>query len=379
MLIENPTSAESQTLIPALLVQGSTTDQQKIDFLLAASPQQPVPWPGNPNATAQDFLGGLLVARPASQELPIAAIWVHPAPGSTALLGKPVSLIYGTNGFEIDLAPPGLEIQIQLVANALKWATLEWSGSSTCELLQAVAEPGDRDFASALQQNGLQKLVDLVYLSSPTLAISAPTSGDPRLDTVRRSAFHETDNQVFSVAPPHNDNLERWYRLLAETYVESRDCPAINGRRSLANTVAGYIASGTYWQRGWVIGRDVAPPSFNKSPKPSSNASEVNPIGTDFGGLILADHPTNDFMELIYFGISPLARGKGWGIRILQEAARLAQQNGRSRIITAVDRQNLPALRVYAAANYTALEERTVFARFFPVSNPGFDDTPRIR
>ncbi|MBL8854244.1 MAG: GNAT family N-acetyltransferase [Planctomycetaceae bacterium] len=379
MLIENPTPTESKTLIPALLVQGSPADQQKIDFLLSASPHQLVPWPGNPDATAHDFLGGLLVARPATNKLPIAAVWAHPAPGATALLGKPVSLIHGTHGFEMDLKPPSMEIQSQLIAKALKWSTLEWSGSSTCELLQAVAEPNDHDFSSALQQNGLQKLVDLVYLSSPLLPISPPAADNQRSDVSGRPFCQENDHGVFSVVPPQIENLERWYRLLAATYVESRDCPAINGRRSLTNTVAGYIASGTYWERGWVIGRDLAPPSFDKSPKHSRNAVEVNPIGTDFGGMILADHPTNDFMELIYFGISPLARGKGWGIRILQEAARLAQQNGRSRIITAVDRQNLPALRVYAAANYTALEERTVFARFFTVSNPGFDDTPRIR
>jgi L-amino acid N-acyltransferase YncA len=85
------------------------------------------------------------------------------------------------------------------------------------------------------------------------------------------------------------------------------------------------------------------------------------------GCFILADHPDSDFVELVYFGLTPAARGKSLGLTILAEASRLTRKIGRSRIIAAVDRKNLPALRLYAAANFVALEERVVFARVFTV------------
>lgn len=362
MLIENPTPAERQTLIPALLVQGSAEEQQKIDFLLSASPQQRIPWRGHCHWTTQDFLRGLWVARNAANSTPVAAIWGHPAPGATALLGKPVSLISGPHGLDINSLPLELELQCQLVAKAMDWAkTVE------CEMLQAVVAPSDKDFCTVLTQNGMQKLVDLVYLASPNLAEPnglAPSRPQPQ--SFGSYFTHTARSSPFTVVPPHDGNLQRWYRLLESTYVDSRDCPAINGRRSLANTVAGYVDSGTYWENGWVIVPEFDPQSSTQLPNVTVAPNRNNANGADLGGFILADHPTSDFMELIYFGISPDARGQGWGIRILKEAARLARQLGRSRIITAVDRENLPALRVYAAADYTALDEKAVFARFFP-------------
>ncbi|MDP1561216.1 MAG: GNAT family N-acetyltransferase [Pirellulaceae bacterium] len=362
MLIENPTPVERQTLIPAMLVQGSAEEQQKIDFLLSVSIKQLVPWRGHSDWTTQDFLRGLWVVRTAVNTTPIAAIWGHPAPGATALMGKPVSLISGPNGLDVDSTPLDLELQCQLVAKAMDWAkTVE------CEMLQAVVEPCDDDFSTALKQNGLQKLVDLVYLASPNLAEpNGLAHRRPQPQTSGSYSAHSARSSRFAVVPPHEGNLQRWYRLLESTYEESRDCPAINGRRSLANTVAGYMDSGTYWENGWVIVQESDPQTSTKLPSLTFGPSGNSSSGTDLGGFILADHPSSDFMELIYFGISPGARGQGWGIRILNEASRLAQQIGRSRIITAVDRENLPALRVYAAADYTALEEKAVFARFFP-------------
>ena len=70
-------------------------------------------------------------------------------------------------------------------------------------------------------------------------------------------------------------------------------------------------------------------------------------------------------MELVYFGLVPAARGQGLGGRLLAKAELLARQQGRRRLIAAVDRQNLPALRLYAARGYIAIDQKSIFARFF--------------
>jgi mycothiol synthase len=374
LFIENPTAVELQWLLPTLVTSTSVEEKQKIDFLLTAAPAQPVPWRGNADWSAEDFLNGLLVARSSCDASPIAAIWGHPAPGDTVLLGAPVPLLLESNGWSIASNPPCLEVQSQLVGAAVAWAQ-----SFHCEMLQAIVGPQDVNFAQALQQNGIQKLVDLVFLSSPILTDSG--SGDPTQTLTQRASTSAvaTESPCYSIVPPNADNLKRWYRLLESTYVDSCDCPAINGRRSLASTVAGYLDTGTYWEQGWVILRELNPLTHPKLPKPTHDPGEVDFEQRDLGGFVMADHPASDFVEMIYFGISPLARGRGLGLQILQEASRRAQQLRRTRIITAVDRRNLPALRVYSAAHYTVLEERTVFARFFPVSNPGFDVKPKLR
>jgi ribosomal protein S18 acetylase RimI-like enzyme len=93
----------------------------------------------------------------------------------------------------------------------------------------------------------------------------------------------------------------------------------------------------------------------------------------DLACLILADHPAADFLELIYFGVAPAGRGQRIGQSLLAEATQIARSLGRSRIVAAVDRQNLPALRVYLAADYQPIEEKSVFAYFFGVNDPVLD------
>jgi GNAT superfamily N-acetyltransferase len=375
MLIENPNPSELQLLLPALMPGENQAEKQKTEFLLDASPNAPVPWSHSPAYCVSDLLSGLFVARLREAAPPIAAVWVHPAPGGTTLLGKPVQLQPSHCGWEIAPQAPNLQLQTELVARAI-----QWSDAMNSEMLQAVVEPTEVDFATALRNCHVQKLVDLLYLSSPVLTESAThPCASLTAQTAQPSVLGDLPSPHFETVPPAPGNLERWYRLLAATYEQSRDCPAMNGRRSLANTVAGYRATGTFWADGWVILRD------HGLPEPSSRSGLTvldcpEPDGgMDQGAMILADHPAGDFVELVYFGLAPQARGKGWGQQILQEAHRLTQKIGRARIIAAVDRQNLPALRVYAAADYTALEERAVFARFFPVSNQSFDRPPILR
>jgi GNAT superfamily N-acetyltransferase len=294
-------------------------------------------------------LSGLWIVRPIPKSKPIAALWAHPAPGATVLLGKPQAIAWEEDHCQIETVEVNVDLQHRLVERAIGWA--EQTG---CEMLQAVTEPRDKVFQVVLEKNQIPKLVDLVYVSSPTLVGHQSSTVDV-----------PDDSFSFAKAPPCADNLERWYRLLEATYVNSCDCPALNGRRSLSSTVAGYLATGTTWEDGWVMLRqhETASPTN----LPNSWNSPENPTPTDMGCFILADHPDSDFVELVYFGLTPAARGKSLGLTILAEASRLTRKIGRSRIIAAVDRKNLPALRLYAAANFVALEERVVFARVFTV------------
>jgi RimJ/RimL family protein N-acetyltransferase len=83
----------------------------------------------------------------------------------------------------------------------------------------------------------------------------------------------------------------------------------------------------------------------------------------DVGCLILTDYPEQDTWELIYMGLLPAARRKGYGAAIACHAQWLAGRAGRLRLVTAADAANEPALKVYAAAGFQAWDRRSVFIR----------------
>jgi GNAT superfamily N-acetyltransferase len=383
-VVSAATAAEARCLLPQLLQHLPAAEQtQKLHWLLekleSLPPHAALSMAVRPTdsgitevdqtsesteqASALDYLSGLLVARTVHTAPARAVVWVHPAPGRTALVAAPLALQGSAEQLTTSADPVELLWQTRLLQQAARWAE-----SFGAEMLQAVAPPEDETFQWALTQAGIPKLVDLVFVTSPPL--SRPDARSP-ITRSRETRSPETEpdrpcgtgsggpRQQFLSVPPDGDRLQRWYRLLEATYVDSLDCPAINGQRSLVHTVAGYQATGQRWDPGWVILTSDPP--------------------TDLGGFILADHPAADFFELIYFGVVPQARGCGLGGKILQQALSLAAQAGRSRLIAAVDRQNLPALRVYAAADFTALEQRTVFARFFTLKSHTLDTPTKIR
>ena len=85
--------------------------------------------------------------------------------------------------------------------------------------------------------------------------------------------------------------------------------------------------------------------------------------GRDIGCLILTDHPAEDQWELIYQGVLPEARGRGFGLEITRHAQWLTSQAGRSRLVLAVDAGNSPAIAAYASAGFQQWDRRYVFVK----------------
>ena len=59
--------------------------------------------------------------------------------------------------------------------------------------------------------------------------------------------------------------------------------------------------------------------------------------------LLLSRIPHSDAMELVYLGLSPEARGKGWGDLMMREAMHRVAADGRKKLTLAVDSINAPA------------------------------------
>jgi mycothiol synthase len=195
------------------------------------------------------------------------------------------------------------------------------------EMTQVLVAPSDSDIVPALTHVGFRQLADLMYL------------------TCESSRFPQQRPQPCDLEFTAYDGTQRarLMRLIERSYEGTLDCEGLNGVRDVDNVVTGYQATGEYRPENWLIVR-------------SGEA--------DVGILLLADHPKAGHWELMYMGLVPEARGRGWGRQITQHAQWLASRAGVQRIVLAVDAVNEPALRMYRSTGFEMWDRRTVYMRF---------------
>jgi GNAT superfamily N-acetyltransferase len=192
-------------------------------------------------------------------------------------------------------------------------------------MTQAMVLDGAAPLAAVLEASSYVHLVDLLYMTWDSATVDAPAA------------------DALEFAPFDESQLARLTQLTESTYVDSQDCPAMNGRRPMRDVIEGYRATGNFRPENWWF---------------------VRAEGQDVGVLLLADHGAADFWELVYMGLVPESRGRGWGHEIVRYAQRCVYVAGAERMLVAVDAANKPAIDVYREAGFVAWDRRSVFARF---------------
>lgn len=252
----------------------------------------------------------LIVAHRGSQL--IAASWVQPQPGRTASLWLP------------EFAS---KIEPKIAAGMIQRAS-QIADQCGVSMTQVLLEVEDHPLAMALTRNQFIHIAKLLYLEWPG-ALGTPTVARPL----------RTDIEFESHAGEHIDRLRR---VVQSTYVDTLDCPRLEGLRNLADTLAGYRQVGQYDPALWyLLRRDER----------------------DLGVLLLAEHPSSNQMELVYMGIPPYARGDNLGAEAILKAQLVTSQRGSERLVLAVDAANRPAVRIYQQAGFTEWAERVVMVR----------------
>lgn len=143
------------------------------------------------------------------------------------------------------------------------------------------------------------------------------------------------------IAHPPED-FDRWIPLVDHTYEQTLDCPAIDGLRPTREVLFGYRDIGRQRDDWWFIAQHA---------------------GRDVGCLILADHRPAAHAELVYMGLIPEVRGRGWGMYLAQQASEIAAAAGAQHVVLSVDAANLPALRHYQAAGFQFWDQRTILIK----------------
>jgi ribosomal protein S18 acetylase RimI-like enzyme len=193
------------------------------------------------------------------------------------------------------------------------------------ELAQTLLAPDNVAAGAALRAGGYEHAADLLYLAAEAESFPDQPIALP-VDLVPASGVDEG----------------RLARLVEATYCGTLDCPRIDGLRATTDVLAGYRAVGDAGNTHWSLLR----------------AGE-----SDVGCLLLADHRKSRQLEIVYVGLVPAVRGRGWGLELTRHAQWLARQANCERVVLAVDAANEPAIRIYSVAGFRAWDRQAVWIK----------------
>lgn len=198
---------------------------------------------------------------------------------------------------------------------------------------QVMLHPARLSDADALLAAGYVRLAELVYL---------------RRDLTQPPQPPEAGELDFrALAPGEQRRLEE---IIEDTYVDSTDCPLLRGLRRMEDVVAGHKSSGRFRPQSWWI--------------PARAGEAV--------GCVLVNDSADDADagEIVYLGVRPRFRRRGFARAMLRHALADAFGRGRSRVNLAVDVANAPAVQLYRGEGFRATDRRCVYIKPRPGQPP---------
>jgi GNAT superfamily N-acetyltransferase len=183
-------------------------------------------------------------------------------------------------------------------------------GARGIELAQTLIDPQDEALATLFTQGGFAKMAELHYLQGQPMS---EASFPPLPDGMAWTAYSAESHRLFG-------------RIILDSYQNSLDCPALNGRRDIDDIIAGHQASGSFDPNLWFLLRERETP---------------------LGVLLLSESLRSDSIELVYLGLTPGARGRGLAELMMRQAFASVSARNQQRLCLAVDSQNTPALKLY--------------------------------
>lgn len=119
--------------------------------------------------------------------------------------------------------------------------------------------------------------------------------------------------------------------LISETFVDTLDCPALNGLRSVEDVLDGFLDGQRLEDQmnWWLLEAE------NK-----------------YLGCVFVNQLPIGATELAYMGLSRSVRGRGYGKLLLDKGIQSARMIGSEMMVAAVDTDNWPAVRLYLQTGF---------------------------
>jgi ribosomal protein S18 acetylase RimI-like enzyme len=197
---------------------------------------------------------------------------------------------------------------------------------------QCLVELNRKHEQETLERNGFKHLTDLRFLVRRL---------DHVLDRAPRPAPDDEPLETITYQPGTND--ARFARLIERTYVETHDCPELEGTRTGEQALLSHRMSGDFHAEHWKLYRWR---------------------DQDVGVLLMNDHPDQTSWEVVYLGIAHDCRGNSLGRRILSQGLADAREARREAVILAVDCRNEYAAKVYDDLGFVETDCRAVHLYF---------------
>lgn len=177
---------------------------------------------------------------------------------------------------------------------------------------QSLLDPGQINQRRLLSQNGFPHLTNLIFMRHPLTEII--------------QSVPENEASLQWIKFDKSQNYQRFLDLLERTHQESHDCPKLNHIRTAEESLESHRSSGDSDEKHWYL--------FHRE-------------GIDLGVLLLSEHQEDQVWEVVYMGVSPEQRGKGYGSAFLRHGLREAKAQKQTAVILAVDHKNSYAIKIY--------------------------------
>jgi len=220
---------------------------------------------------------------------------------------------------------PGVEAEALAALIAAVSAQALAEGLSLVQSLLAAPEDAD---VPVLLAAGYRRLAELIYLRRDLRQPPDP----PALPALRWRTYSEFDEGELA-------------EVIAATYRDSLDCPALSGLRDLADVIAGHKAAGVFCpETWWIVDRCDAPA----------------------GCLLVNESVLEAAADIVYMGAVPSQRRAGLGRAMLRWAACEAFRRRHGAILLTVDAANEPARGLYASEGFRPTHRRLAYALLRP-------------
>jgi ribosomal protein S18 acetylase RimI-like enzyme len=232
-----------------------------------------------------------------------------PVPGASALFWPPRAVADANAAARED----------RLINHALRWVRTRGA-----KLSQSLLTAEEVPLAIPLLRNGFRHVTRLWYLATD---LEVPVA---QLNTPSRLNY-----RAYDPAGPAD-----FHQTLLRTYEATRDCPEINGVRSIEEIILGHRAQGRFDPGRWWLA-----------------VADGRPAGV----LLMTEIPGIGDWDVSYLGIVPEARRRGFAKEMMLRGLFEAKAAGVKRVTLSVDGRNLPALQLYRDLGFSPYDRREVY------------------
>jgi len=210
-------------------------------------------------------------------------------------------------------------------------AAAESADPQQVHLLQALVDTDAHLEGAAFKGAGFGKLATLSYLQR-----SVP----------RRPDWPAMPDGV-TVLPYADEHRARFAAVLEQSYEDTLDCPGLRGVRAIEDVMDGHRSTGQFDPGLW-----------------SLLVEGDRPLGV----CLVNRLDEMEGAELVYLGLAPAGRGKGYGALLVKRGLALCAEAGARAMTLAVDQANEPALGLYRRLGFYRVARKLALTK--TVSGP---------